>query len=132
MSDWNEKDSAIWKLSRDFIISIYKVTNEGYFDSEPILRNQIRGTALSVMNNVSSAFGAKKTEGKLFYLDRVREACIRLANLILLAGDFEAFSQDVVKELTTECEDLGSQAGKLAVTFAKKRKENNSETRKKQ
>jgi len=50
------EDLDVWKLTREFAKDIYQLTNEGEFAKDFRLRDQIRGSTGSIMDNIAEGF----------------------------------------------------------------------------
>src|SRR5689334_20715365 len=50
------EDIEVWQRARVFAIEVWKVTNEGSFAKDFKLRDQINGSAGSIMDNIAEGF----------------------------------------------------------------------------
>lgn len=50
------EDLDIWKLAREFSKEIYEITNKGKFSKDFRLRDQIRASSGSIMDNIAEGF----------------------------------------------------------------------------
>jgi four helix bundle protein len=63
----NYKNLNVWKISKDFAVSIYILTNKDLWLKDFGLRDQIRRTAVSIASNIAEG-EASGTEKKLYSL----------------------------------------------------------------
>ena len=50
------EDLEVWKLARELIRKIYKLTRQEYYSKDYGLRDQIRRVSVSVMSNIAEGF----------------------------------------------------------------------------
>lgn len=62
------KDLDIWKLSMDFVIEIYKMTNSFPSEEKFGLVNQMRRAAVSIPSNIAEGAGRKSRKENIQFL----------------------------------------------------------------
>jgi len=53
------EDLEIWKLARELVHLVYEVTNQGNFSKDYGLKDQIRRSSVSIMNNIVEGFESR-------------------------------------------------------------------------
>lgn len=119
---WDGKATPLWETVREGVISIYKDTNTGYFDSEPIIRSQIRSHALNLLTNLSVALDSFGKRNMIFSLRRSHTWCSRLNALFSIAFDLGALNKNSFDKYMKLCEDIMTQIDKLSISLNKKLK----------
>ena len=72
----------IWQLARELVADVYKITRQKEFAKDDGLKDQIRRSSVSVMNNISEGFKSRTTKRFVNYLGHakgsygeIRSAC---------------------------------------------------------
>jgi len=68
----NFKDLKVWNKSKDLAVKIYKVTDEGLFNKDFGLRDQMRRSSVSIPSNVAEGedLDTDKQSIRHFYIAR--------------------------------------------------------------
>jgi len=88
-----------WKLSRDLVRKIYKVTNEGLFKKDFAFRDQIRRAGLSVMSNIAEGFERKSKNELIQFLFISKGSCGEVRSQLYVARDLNYISDEQFNEL---------------------------------
>jgi len=112
----------VWDASIKLTVALYKITNDGFFDSEPVLRGQIRSNCINLLANISNAMKERSYDSKIYFLKRSKVSSVNVENLVIVAEALGALDSKLAKEFKKEVEDIGVQIDKLSITFYKKKK----------
>ena len=91
------EDLKSWQKAREMTALIYKITNQEYFRYDRVLREQMRGAALSIMANIAEGFerNSRKEYIQFLYIAKASAGELRSHlyaakdQAYLSAGDFE-------------------------------------------
>lgn len=93
MSDF--KKLKVWQDSRNFVIAIYNITNQGLFKTDYSFRDQIRRAAISIPSNIAEGdeSGFNKLGIRYFYISKASiaevETQLDIANQIGYVNDYD-------------------------------------------
>lgn len=69
------EDLKVWRLSREIVNEIYKITNSNKIKNDYALRNQMRRSAISVMSNISEGFESGTDKQFARFLNIAKGSC---------------------------------------------------------
>lgn len=130
MSDFIKEPTPLWLATKAFVVGIYGLTNDGFFDSEPVLRTQLRSMSLSILTSVSDVVNSLGTDYSIVPLRRTESSINRFWGLLQVSSELEALKEKDHKLIVDQLDDIKSQVGKLSVTYYKKKKENGGYSKK--
>ena len=85
---WNSfEDIKAWQDARILVREVYAVTATGAWSRDYGLRDQIRRTAVSVMNNIAEGFARGSQAEFRRFLDFSRGSCAEVQSLLYVALD---------------------------------------------
>ena len=119
----DKKEMPLWTDTKEIVLELYKETNGGYFDSEPVMRNSIRRVALNLLSNVSQFVDAYGYDSKIYFLNRAESNAQALKSYNTLGNSLGAIKSKKSSSYSDGLTDIKSQIGKLIVTFKKKTKD---------
>lgn len=83
------KDLEIWKFSREFCVSIYKVTSKFPSDEKFGLVSQLRRASVSVPSNIAEGSAKSSDKHFLVFLETALGSCFEMETQLLLSHDLE-------------------------------------------
>lgn len=101
------EDLNVWQSARELVKIIYNFTNQGAFQKDFALRDQIRRAIISVMSNISEGFGAGSDAEFIRFLGYSRRSLYETQSQLYIALDLEYISKkdfDNVHEKTISTE----------------------------
>lgn len=122
MSDFIKEPTPLWLSTKGFVVGLYGITNDGFFDSEPVLRTQLRTLSLSILTSVSDVVNSLGKEYSIIALRRAESSVNRFWGLLQISLELGALKEKQYKEVNDQIEDLKTQIGKLSVTYYKKKR----------
>ena len=99
------EDLNVWKLARELVVEIYKITSNDNFKKDFGLTNQIQRASVSVLSNIAEGFerGSNKEFIRFLYISKgslgeVRAQLYVAIDLGYITGDiFDHMSEKVKK-----------------------------------
>lgn len=89
------EDLEVWKLSREFVKSIYQLTSEGDFCKDFRLRDQIRASAGSIMDNIAEGFERNGNKEFVQFLYIAKGSCGETRSQLYRALDIHYIDKEV-------------------------------------
>ena len=102
------EDLDVWKLSRQMVNEVYSLTNKGGFSKDYGLKDQIRRSGVSVMNNISEGFESRTVNMFIEYLGRAKGSCGETRSMLYVALDQKYISKDEFKSFYELCSNISS------------------------
>ena len=87
------EDLRVWKSSRELVKVIYKLSNQGGFQKDFGLRDQIRRAVISVMSNIAEGFGSGSDAEFVRFLGYSRRSLSEVLSQLYAALDLSYISQ---------------------------------------
>jgi len=95
------EDLEIWKLSRELVNMIYEVTSDNRFAKDYGLKDQIRRSSVSIMNNIAEGFESRTVKRFINYLGQAKASCGETRSVCYVAKDCGYIDQEKFKKLYT-------------------------------
>lgn len=103
----------VWKLSKDFVKEIYRLTNE-FPDSEKYgMVSQIRRAAISVPNNLAEGAGRFSGKDQARFSEIAYGSLMEVTNLLIISIELEMLSKEKVKEMMLEIHVIAKKISSL-------------------
>ncbi len=93
------EELEVWQMARELVNEIYAITKEGKFSKDYSLKDQIRRSSVSVMNNISEGFESRTVKLFIDYLGRAKASCGETRSILYVALDCSYISQEQFTEL---------------------------------
>lgn len=87
------EDLNVWQSARELVKTIYDYTNQGAFQKDFALRDQIRRAVVSVMSNIAEGFGAGSDAQFIQFLGYSRRSLNETQSQLYIALDLEYISK---------------------------------------
>ncbi|HVO74896.1 MAG TPA: four helix bundle protein [Ignavibacteriaceae bacterium] len=88
------EDLNVWKVSREFVKSIYELTCSDKFSKDFGLRDQIRRSAVSIMNNIAEGFERNNNREFIKFLKYSKGSAGEVRSMLYVALDLNYISGD--------------------------------------
>jgi four helix bundle protein len=88
------EDLRAWQSSRELVGIVYKLTNQGAFQKDFALRDQIRRAVISVMSNIAEGFGAGSDAEIIRFLGFSRRSLSETQSQLYTALDLEYITRE--------------------------------------
>lgn len=89
------EDLDVWKLSREFAKDIYELTNDGEFQKDFRLKDQIRASSGSVMDNIAEGFERDGRREFVQFLYIAKGSCGETRSQLYRALDINYITKDI-------------------------------------
>ncbi|MDR8393503.1 four helix bundle protein [Aliifodinibius sp. S!AR15-10] len=109
------EDLEIWQESRILVNKIYELTRQGEFDKDFGLKDQVRRSTVSVMNNISEGFESRTVKRFIDYLGRSKASCGETRSMLYVALDCKYMTD----EQFDECYNLATKISRKIYRFTK-------------
>ncbi|MFH5831626.1 four helix bundle protein [Halalkalibaculum sp. DA3122] len=119
------EDLDIWRESRILVNKIYELTRQEKFDKDFGLKDQIRRSSVSVMNNISEGFESRTVKQFIDYLGRSKASCGETRSILYVALDCKYITDEQFKE----CYELATKISRKTYRFIQYLEKYNSNDR---
>jgi four helix bundle protein len=100
------EDLEIWQLARELHNYVFKVSSKEPFCRDFKLRDQIRSSSGSIMDNLAEGFERDGNREFCQFLSIAKGSCGECRSQSYRAFDNEYISEEIFKELTRRAEEL--------------------------
>ena len=107
------EELEVWQLSRKLVSDIYRITNSAKFSKDFSMKDQIRRSALSVMNNISEGFESRTVRMFIEYLGRSKASCGETRSILYAATDQNYIDDNEFNRLIASCKTISSKTLRL-------------------
>lgn len=108
------EDIEAWKLSRIYCNEIYKLSSTGEFSQDFALKNQIRRSSGSVMDNIAEGFGRNGNKEFVQFLYFSVGSLDESKSQLYRATDQSYISEEKLEELLMYAKQIGNKLKALA------------------
>ena len=91
------EDLEVWRLSRELVESIYKLSSGAKFAKDFGLANQIQRSAVSIMSNIAEGFERKSKKEFINFPYIAKGSCGELRSQLYIALDLIYINKDEFK-----------------------------------
>ena len=88
------EDIQAWQAARKLTRTVYAVSSRGTFARDFRLRDQIHGSAISVMSNIAEGFDARTDREFIRFLGYARRSATELQSQLYIAIDQNYINQE--------------------------------------
>jgi len=88
------EDLDVWKLSRELVKYIYKITAQEKFQRDFSFISQIQRSAVSIMSNIAEGFERKGNKEFIHFLYIAKGSCGELRSQLYIALDLGYITND--------------------------------------
>jgi len=93
------EDLEIWQLARELCKFVYEITEKEPFSKDFTLRNQIRSSSGSTMDNIAEGFERDGTKEFIQFLSVSKGSCGECRSQSYRAFDYKYIDQSILDEL---------------------------------
>ena len=107
------EDLEIWQEARELCKRVFEITSSSPFCSDFKLRDQIRSSSGSVMDNIAEGFERGGNKEFIQFLSVAKGSCGETRSQSYRAFDYKHIKQDVLDELITRTTQLSKKISSL-------------------
>jgi four helix bundle protein len=96
------EDLEIWQLARELCKDVYQITNIGAFAKDFKLRNQIRGSSGSIMDNIAEGFERGGNKEFIQFLSIAKGSCGETRSQLYRSFDCEYITETEFETLVNK------------------------------
>ena len=105
------EDIQAWQAARELTRMVYAVSTRGAFAKDYRLRDQIQGSAISVMSNIAEGFDARTDPEFIRFLGYARRSATELQSQLYAALDQSYISQEEFDQIYAQATKTKSLVG---------------------
>jgi len=113
------EDLMIWQESRELCKKVFEITSVVPFQSDFKLRDQIRASSGSVMDNIAEGFERNGNKEFIQFLSVAKGSCGETRSQSYRSFDFHYINQDILDELIFRTTKLSKKISSL-IAYLKK------------
>ena len=107
------EDLEVWQRARSFAKHISELSNSGLFAKDFELKNQIKRSSGSIMDNIAEGFERGGKAEFINFLTIAKGSCAEARSQLYRGFDRNYFSEDTLKSLLQQAEEIGRMIGGL-------------------
>jgi len=107
------RDLKVWQHAKSLSVDIYQLTNQGSFEKDFGLKDQIRRAAVSIASNIAEGDerNTNKESVRFFYI--AKGSLAEVITQTIIAREIGYLSDKTYNEIIDECSLIGKMLGKL-------------------
>jgi len=113
------EDLEIWKEARELCKKVFEITSVSPFNADFKLRDQIRASSGSVMDNIAEGFERAGNKEFVQFLSVAKGSCGETRSQSYRAFDYKYINQNNLDDFLTRTEQLSKKISSL-MTYLKK------------
>jgi four helix bundle protein len=118
----NFEDFDAWQQAMAVAEKVYRVSTQGRFAKDFVLRDQINGSAISIASNIAEGFERGSRAEFHHFLSIAKGSCGELRTQILLARRIGYLTDEAADSLLADAMIATRMIGKLRATVARQRR----------
>ena len=107
------EDLEIWKEARSLSKDIFQLTNRKPFRNDFKLKNQIKGSSGSTMDNIAEGFERDGNKEFIQFLSIAKGSCGETRSQSYRAYNYDYITQDELSDLRERCNQLNKKISSL-------------------
>ena len=107
------KSLKVWQKSKDLAVYIYQITNNGIFNKDYGLRDQIRRAAVSIASNIAEGDERETDKEAVRYFYIAKGSSAEVLTQATIAYEIGYMEQATFSETERKCIEISSMLSKL-------------------
>ena len=113
-------DLKVWVRSKDLAIFIYKLTNQGMFNKDFGLRDQIRRAVVSISSNIAEGDELDTDEQSIRFFFMAKGSVAEVLTQAIIAFEIGYITKEGFDHIVNECKTISSMVTRLIQARSKK------------
>lgn len=113
MREYSFEKLDVWKLSKSFTLSVYKLTEKFPNEEKFGLVSQLRRASVSVCTNLAEGTGRKSKKDQANFSQIAYSSLLEVLNLLILSNDLNFISDQELKTLRNDLEIISLKLSNL-------------------
>jgi four helix bundle protein len=115
------EDFIAWPKARELTAIVYRATEQGKFQKDYGLRDQMRRASVSIMANIAEGFERGRSSEFHQYLSVAKASCAELRSHLYVALDAQYLQREDFNVLKSHAEEAGRVLGGLRASVQRRR-----------
>ena len=115
------EDFIAWQKARELTAKVYRATDQGKFQKDYGLRDQMRRASVSIMANIAEGFERGRSTEFHQYLSVAKASCAELRSHLYVALDARYLPAEDFNALKSQAEETGRVLGGLRASVQRRR-----------
>lgn len=107
------KDLKIWQKSKQIAVEIYRITNDGQFQRDFGLRDQVRRAAISIPSNIAEGDERDSNKEAIHFFHIAKGSLAELRTQLEIAMEIKYLDEVTFVELDDRLMELGNMIGAI-------------------
>jgi four helix bundle protein len=109
----NFKKLNVWQQAKEFAVNIYKLTDQGQFNKDYGLRDQMRRSAVSIPSNIAEGDELETDKQSIRHFYIAKGSTAELLTQIIIAHEIGYIDIETEESLVNECNIIGVMLARL-------------------
>ena len=115
------EDFIAWQKARELTAIVYRAPEQGKFQKDYGLRDQMRRASVSIMANIAEGFERGRSSEFHQYLSVAKASCAELRSHLYVALDAQYLQREDFNVLKSHAEEAGRVLGGLRASVQRRR-----------
>jgi len=113
MKHYSFEKLEVWKLSKDFSVFIYKITEKFPSEERFGLMSQLRRAAVSIPTNISEGSGRTNKKDKAHLTQLSYSSLMEVLNLLIISNELRFINDEELTNLREKVEQISKKLSNL-------------------
>jgi len=119
MSRGGFRELKVWQKSKDLAVYIYKMTDDGKFNKDYSLRDQLRRAAISISSNIAEGDERETDKEAVRYFYIAKGSSAEVLSQSIIAEEIGHISKDSFGYIEQKCIEISGMLSRLIAARAK-------------
>jgi four helix bundle protein len=107
------KELKVWQKSKDLVLTIYTLSNQGGLEHDWGLRDQMRRAAISILSNIAEGDESGSNNTAIRYFNISKGSSAELLSQTIIAHEIGYIDHDSFNIVEQECQSISAMLEKL-------------------
>jgi four helix bundle protein len=109
----------VWKLAKDLVIKIYKITSKFPSEEKFGLISQMRRASVSICSNLAEGCGRNTSKDQANFYNKAYSSLMELLNQLLISYDLNWLDEEVLNGIRIDIEKVSIKINSLRKSILK-------------